>query len=95
MTSRYKLTIDYASQSMSWCSCCYLHHCCLAVKETDRFSLVSYSSDVTVDIPLTYMTKKNKESAKAAVKALRATGSTALCDGLVNGTCVHHTANLL
>lgn len=63
--------------------------------DNDRFSLVSYSSDVTVDIPLTYMTMEEKESAKAAIKALRATGCTALCDGLVNGTCVHHIANLL
>ena len=65
------------------------------MKENDRFSLVSYSSDVTVDIPLMYMTMEKKESAKAAVKALRATGGTALCDGLVKGTCVHHIANLL
>ena len=54
---------------------------------------MSYSNDVTVDIPLTYMTKEKKESAKAAVKALRATGGTALCDGLVSGT--HHIAELL
>lgn len=68
------------------------------MKEGDRFSLVSYSSDATLDIPLTYMTKEKKESAKAAVKALRAGGGTALCDGLVNGNCtstVHHTDNLL
>ena len=57
------------------------------MKEGDRFSLVSYSSDATLDIPLTYMTKEKKEAAKAAVKALRAGGGTALCDGLVNGTC--------
>ena len=68
---------------------------CLTVKENDRFSLVSYSSGVTVDIPLTYMTKEKKESAKVAVKGLRATGSTALCDGLVNGTCAHHNTTLL
>ncbi len=67
------------------------------MKEGDRFSLVSYSSDATLDIPLTYMTKEKKESAKAAIKALRAGGGTALCDGLVTGTCtstVHYTDNL-
>ena len=55
------------------------------VKEQDRFCLVSYASDVTVDIPLTHMTKKNKKSAKHIVKGLKATTLTALCDGLITG----------
>ena len=59
------------------------------MKENDRFSLVSYASDVTVDIPLTYMTKENKISAKTAIKALEDGGGTALCDGLVSG--MYHT----
>ena len=63
------------------------------MKENDRFSLVSYSDDAKVDIPLTYMTKGKKISAKTAIKALDACGGTALCDGLVRGT--HHTTELL
>ena len=63
------------------------------MKENDRFSLVSYSIYGTVDIPLTYMTVGNKISAKTAIKALKAGGGTALCDGLVKGT--HHTTELL
>ena len=55
------------------------------VKGQDRFCLVSYSTDVTVDIPLTHMTKNEKESAKRIVKGLRATDLTALCDGLITG----------
>ena len=59
------------------------------MKENDRFSLVSYSNDVKVDIPLRYMTKEKKKLAKTAIKALKDGGCTALCDGLVRGT--HHT----
>ena len=55
------------------------------MKEQDRFCLVSYASDVKVDIPLTHMTKEEKKSAKDVVKGLRATTSTALCDGLITG----------
>ena len=63
------------------------------MKENDRFCLVSYSDDVTIDIPLTYMTVGKKKSAKTAIKALKDGGATALCDGLVSGT--HHTTELL
>ena len=59
------------------------------MKEKDRFCLVSYASDVTVDMPLTHMSKEEKESAKVVVNGLRATTSTALCDGLITGERMH------
>jgi len=55
------------------------------LKEGDRFSVVSYSTSVTVDIALDYVNKKNKANMLDRIERLHASGSTNLSGGLKTG----------
>ena len=57
----------------------------LAVKDTDRLSVVTYDTNVKVDFGLTTMNQENKDRSKVTVKAIRDGSSTNLCGGLLKG----------
>ena len=52
---------------------------------SDRLGLVVYNDMVSVEFPLTPMTKKNKEKTKSKVTKIKAHGYTNLCGGLLKG----------
>lgn len=55
------------------------------MKECDRFSLVTYDTNVTVDFELMKMTEKNQKSAKNFVERIKDGSSTNLSGGLLKG----------
>eukprot|EP01119_Soliformovum_irregulare_P023282 TRINITY_DN8112_c0_g1_i3.p1 TRINITY_DN8112_c0_g1~~TRINITY_DN8112_c0_g1_i3.p1 ORF type:complete len:459 (+),score=96.12 TRINITY_DN8112_c0_g1_i3:85-1377(+) len=55
------------------------------LEESDRLGIVSYSSKVTERLPLTKMTRDNKEKAKHTVHLIHAGGGTSLYQGLEKG----------
>jgi len=55
------------------------------LKEEDRLSLVTYDSNVTINIPLKKMNSKEKEKAQSIIKALSDGSSTNLSGGLICG----------
>ena len=55
------------------------------VKECDRFSLVTYDSDVYLKFGLIKMTQDNKARATSTVEAIIDGSSTNLCGGLLKG----------
>ncbi len=48
-------------------------------------SLVSFDSDVFLDLPLINMSKTNKERAKSCLENIREGSSTNLCGGILEG----------
>lgn len=66
----------------------YMHNFILsfpAVTQRDRFSLVTYDSDVKVNLRLVNMIEENKIRAKCIVEAMEAGTATNLCGGLLKG----------
>ena len=55
------------------------------LKSCDRLCLVLYDDLVSVEFPLTQMTKENKEMTKSKVEKIRERGATNLCGGLLKG----------
>ena len=55
------------------------------MKECDRFSLVTYDSNVELRFGLIKMTTDNKARATTTVEAMKAGSSTNLCGGLLKG----------
>ena len=55
------------------------------VKECDRFSLVTYDSNVYLKFGLIKMTPDNKTIATTTIEAMRDGSSTNLCGGLLKG----------
>ena len=55
------------------------------MRSTDRLSLVTYGTDVTVLFGLTPMTPSNKRDKKIVINSLGISGSTNLCEGLLSG----------
>ena len=55
------------------------------VKECDRFSLVTYDSNVYLKFGLIKMTPDNKTIAETTIEAMRDGSSTNLCGGLLKG----------
>jgi len=55
------------------------------LRDADSFGLVSYSSDVRVDIPLTHCTPESKIRMEATIQSIKAGGSTNLSGGLLRG----------
>lgn len=56
-----------------------------AVKECDRFSLVTYDERAYVKFGLLNMTTKNKNTSNEIIKDIRTGTSTNLCAGLLKG----------
>jgi hypothetical protein len=56
------------------------------LEKNDRFGLVGYSNAARLLLPITTMDETGKNSALALCGSLRASGGTALCDGLVCAT---------
>eukprot|EP01083_Nonionella_stella_P318329 1162977_1 len=55
------------------------------LESSDRFGIVGYSNGSRVVLPLTKMDQMGKKSAETLATQLRASGGTALCEGLVMG----------
>ena len=55
------------------------------MKECDRFSLVTYESNVDLKFGLIKMTSDNKTIAATAIEAMIAGSETNLCGGLLKG----------
>ena len=55
------------------------------LQSCDRLGLVVYNDLVSVEFPLTQMTKENKEMTKSKVEKIREHGTTNLCGGLLKG----------
>jgi Mg-chelatase subunit ChlD len=55
------------------------------LNDTDRLSIVSYSNNAAVELPLTLMDQTGKDSATQVLERLHPTGSTNIWDGLLTG----------
>merc|ERR1719401_1999487 len=62
------------------------------LREVDSFGLVSYSSDVRVDIPLALCTTEGKLRMEAVIQTIRADGQTNLSGGLLRAVDLHREA---
>ena len=57
----------------------------IAVKDTDRISLVVYDTNVELVFGLMKMTEENRKKARAFVSSIKDGSSTNLCGGLLAG----------
>ena len=63
-------------------------HNYIIVHSKDRFSLITYSTDVVICFGLTHMTDSNKTEKKKVVNSLVVKSQTNLCEGLLTGKTV-------
>ncbi len=66
----------------------YMIHNYIIVHSKDRFSLITYSTDVVICFGLTHMTDSNKTEKKKVVNSLVVKSQTNLCEGLLTGKTV-------
>lgn len=68
--------------------CCNnLPNILILVNEKDRFSVVTYDTNVYIDFGLQVMTADNKKDALHEIKNIQSGSCTNLCGGLLKGLC--------